>query len=148
MSKEPNKPNKEQPTKIDMSFEDAIRLAMKTKPLMTIEFEKLGEVKEVPNVTGSTVTLTSIEVPENNVYNYIVNVHVKALRGTIESAHGENVAFTQTPNDLDTEFIEFPANQRHVFVPDGYILILTLTCTHPAPVFKGATITYNVTIKQ
>jgi hypothetical protein len=41
MSKEPKKPNKEQPTKIAMSFDDALRLAMKTKPPMTVKINQI-----------------------------------------------------------------------------------------------------------
>jgi hypothetical protein len=59
--KKPDNNPGEEPVKLNMSFEDAIRLAGKTAPVYYIDLP-LNEQVEIKNVGGKKVDLSSIEI--------------------------------------------------------------------------------------
>jgi hypothetical protein len=140
MSKEPKKPNKEQPTKIDMSFEDAIRLAMKTKPLMTLPLV-LNEKIELKGVSGTTVAVTSIEVDINdNASNYKVDFDIVSTIGKGVVSNTMATSSNATPNK---NVREITFNNR-LTIPDGCLLYFTLKAIDNKSISKTAKITYSI----
>lgn len=85
MSKDKKQNPKEEPVKLDMSFEDAIRLAMKTSPAMQIEL--IPNVKtEIKGAGGRVIELISVTVYNNpdedslppNASNFYIDAEIKS----------------------------------------------------------------------
>jgi hypothetical protein len=142
MSKVPKNNNNEKPTKINMSFEDLIRKAMKTKPSLTISL-KVDEKTEVPKVAGHTVIITAIETSNNIVSNYSIEFEILSFRGKGKIIDHIVFGANLTEYDLNQSVREITKNNRFI-IEEGTELHLTLRWNKKEPMVKIAKITYSV----
>ncbi|HMX36709.1 MAG TPA: hypothetical protein PKL81_13225 [Ferruginibacter sp.] len=145
------KGKKEEPVKLEMSFEDAMRLALKTSPSNQIIL-RINEKQEIKGASNRIIELISIELlPPKNVPDAILNASNLGIEYTIklpdESKMEKSYAARIDPYkpNMNVGYFNLGNTETRILIPEGGSLFLSLVDTLPNsrqyPVEK-ATLTY------